>query len=1395
MKTQNLRLDEINEYIESKKISIILCQGFGEQENGTPQVWLEKDETDEDIKEYLKIFVFAIGQPNEKELGDIILSELGQLYVSYDSEFIYSYFLSEIQEWMSGEGFTIKKSENISKSRFISSQCAKEFFRKTQRKFNKKVLKGPSIKYDKYIQDFKIDFADYEMENCIKNYLNSEKKILYIISEHISTSSIKVYIELKKNMTNQEEFIYVCLSSLLNSSLNSVIEAFKSEMIDHLLVIECDVENEKYDESMEKIDEAFSQINEIVENNDEKKLILITKEKNMNNLNEAFSSDIEFKKNHDINNGLANLTKNSQNCFLNKKIKFQGIDVELCHLINEESKKLITGDIIYKMLKNQSIEIGTQVEGLKNIQKHYINRNFVYLAENNDKIYLLSGINENSFHCDLDDTILSINKHEEKSLTEEETNIFQRLSNENASKNIFLLRKENNQFDLLKKTGTSLFEEQDFKKTINENSKCVVNLISAIAGMGKSTMFTQLSHKFKENNHNMWVIKIELNAASTKLNEIMENKKDIDMEVILDFIYNSAKLESELEKKMFKFHLLQNRIVLIIDGFDEICPRYKDLVLKIIRKLVRKTSIRRIWISTRPYDSIIDDMKISFNMKHYEIEPFTLDDQKKYLKSFWQDSLKTDINENCFNVFIENLFEILSSNIKDNRMELLGVALHTEMIGFTFRSIFEKFHEDNSLEISEGHREELIEMLQLSQLYKNFIKFKMEIYFEKCNLNLKQEAGNNNTKILYDDFVKKSKILALDTLFINKQLDLFLTPIEKDELKEYKNKVKEDGDLIGIVNQINNEKPNFIHRTFAEYFVSVYFIDIFKKGDDRAKSTLDCFLRNFVNDQYIGVCNFIDSELHSEIMQKLTENDYKNVIEKLDGKLIHVVLKNKWRRLAEFLIENGVNLNYIDKKGRSALHLASALQNYGNVKEEQNITKMILEKIENTPKKLELILKKDINNDTPLSIAMENDKFDSVKAIINVSDDNGILVDLLKIENRYSNNIFHFATNNHHYEELTFLLSYLQKYLDVLKELLQKKNKVGDTPISIAEKNGILEHVKTLVNASDELQILEGVLLNENMDGYNILHLSATRKDDKIFNFILSYFKSHSKIIKLLLQKRNKKNDTPLFVTVEYAMLCNVKFIINICEKLKILDEELKTKNHNGYNILHEAAVNHDRQVLIFLMDYLNNDPKLLKLLLQHKNNEGDTPLSIAVRNGGLQNVKATINKCDEFQILQGILKNENLHGNNILHKVAKNNENELSIFVLNQFENHSDILKTLLLKKNQLGDIPFLIAAKNGGSDFVKALVQVCQNLQILDEVLKSENKRGFNVLHKAATNCDDDVLVLLLDNLKDRSQILKGMLEKNNKAGNTPLVVAEKDGKSENVKVLKNIYDRLLM
>jgi hypothetical protein len=150
-------------------------------------------------------------------------------------------------------------------------------------------------------------------------------------------------------------------------------------------------------------------------------------------------------------------------------------------------------------------------------------------------------------------------------------------------------------------------ENCDMKVVVEHKDRTM--LLVAEPGMGKSTFFSYMAHEIKKRKPSVWVLRINLNEHTNKFDDTGIENKSIDK--CKKFLWSAAHSPEqdvlEFIKEIFQQALEQTgKMVIILDGFDEISPDYSPKVMKLITT-IRDETASKIWISSRfPYRQELD---------------------------------------------------------------------------------------------------------------------------------------------------------------------------------------------------------------------------------------------------------------------------------------------------------------------------------------------------------------------------------------------------------------------------------------------------------------------------------------------------------------------------------------------------------------------------------------------------------------------------------------------------------------------------------------------------------------------------------------------------------------------------------------------------------------------
>ena len=307
---------------------------------------------------------------------------------------------------------------------------------------------------------------------------------------------------------------------------------------------------------------------------------------------------------------------------------------------------------------------------------------------------------------------------------------FKQLCQQNPKKNVHWLEKDKSGELVWQRSQGNLREiskyidvhkshcyaPSDLDKLLQQAKKQVVMLIADTAGMGKTTVLTHLSRRIKQKNPANWLIRIVLKNY-TELFKAQKGKK-MDKGWVLEFVSKEVlKLESDLEKELFKNSYEGNevnKIVVMMDGFDEISPSYKETVLDMLQVL-RQTSLEQLWVTTRPH--LKKDLEDNLQQLSYTLQPFSEVEQVDFLKKFWLQNSNIEVkNQHRLEIYAEALINNLSQSISDKDKEFAGIPLQTRMLAEAFEEEFMSFY------LSEKSEPEQTQKLDLLGLYKHLLK-------------------------------------------------------------------------------------------------------------------------------------------------------------------------------------------------------------------------------------------------------------------------------------------------------------------------------------------------------------------------------------------------------------------------------------------------------------------------------------------------------------------------------------------------------------------------------------------------------------------------------------------------------------------------------------------------
>jgi ankyrin repeat protein len=1293
-------------------------------------------------KEFLNKLKMYTGRVSGEKLQFLIRKEIKIIFGTSDTDTdaIFSELISQITVWWAKKHYFLNDSapfwKNIIRDRIF------EIKRMSQTKIRE--LDNLDIKFN---------------ENTVaslKRVISSEHAV-HIVPKGTETvlSTLKVYQAVENDHFGI--FVMTDLDNLVTHE-DAILNTWETVWCGCLII-------EQGKETGKNIGKLSENITKILKKHVTKKLVLIGPEN--------CSLSLRLKSENTLrvfcdSCSLKHCSTDSENLLLSREIYFQGYSTTLDSLIKSDTnlKSLVCNDFLCLLTKKQKIKIGKEL--VKKIDC-YVPRTLKHQIAVNDNSKLLndqspgyvlaiSGMSQEDLQklilpsgnntiptakwpfCSSDLTSSSCRIIEFRDFDRERA--FEILSDvyecihwfHNIDGKLMWKASKGNKDVVYRHLDSSMWQNYKAEKFTDIDDKVV--LIAAKPGMGKSTLLTHLAAGTKQSDPSRWTVRVDLNDHTNFLCSVNEDKLEID--TVIKFLKevmlkHGNGVQSEFEKQLFEDSLKRRgNMIIMFDGCDEISPSYTKKV-SIMLKELQKVFAGKLWVTSRTI--MRHKLEEDLSTLAFTLHPFRESEQHTFLQRVWKSKIP-NVSGTLLKEFVTKLLQLTVQTLSDKGKEFTGIPLQTMMLAEVFESELRQCSQAGIINFPPE--------LNLLKLYDAFVKRKLDIYYkEKRKTDMTNAGVQDDYEDFRETFMKnhmRCGVVAVLPPGILERLKGFQYP-----KSSFLKKVESGKEKTGILEDIIDGKPHFIHKTFAEYFAAHWFSQNYK-GNQKV-------LRQIIfNPGYDVVKNIFDRILSNE-------------------NVLHMAVLNSDRVAVDKALCSNVNLNDMDRGGISALHLAvghgkgqkdsksSSLfyssYIYTDTEEETSadcITQLLLEnnadvnicdkvlgwtplqyadKSRNNFRTLGMLLEHGANPELlslskkkfkdknyieeNIHVAIEQGYINLISYICKYGDDINIRLpcDNCRYSKEYST-VLHKAVfsdrlqvacvlidnganvNMRDSEGNTALhLAAKGGKVDAARCLVERKgsvsapNKKGDTPLHVAAKNGKFEIVKYLVKKGADVN-----KLNKNESGKTALHVAVCEDDLHIVKYL--YENGGHEVCK----KNEHADVTPLHLAASAGKLEIVKYLAGKMDHIDICDQ-------NGNTPLHYAVsemVSYNSDVIRCLVE-LGAD--------MHQGNEcGETALHLAVENDKLEILKYFEERGANFDF-------QNANGCTLLHCAAKEANLELVEYVAGQSVNIDAVDKN--------GESPVMYAAQKGSLPIVKYLIEV------MNANAYVRNKNGDTLLHCA--------------------------------------------------------------
>ncbi|GAB6022752.1 hypothetical protein CHUAL_006847 [Chamberlinius hualienensis] len=1028
----------------------------------------------------------------------------------------------------------------------------------------------------------------------------------------------------------------------------------------------------------------FTNVTQLMQQKPSMKIILVIRQIDQSFFEKLIKTHFQFEVVEDGNLSFSDLSEETQNYLLNKKISLQGKYVLFNKFVSNNNFDTISVDIIEKLTSNELIRVGNDVALSAGYDKNiYVERDFkcfgkfdleMLKSDTEEDIIAISNITLQRLK-QLTNCHNQIRRFDERNLFENDKFIildeikafdqFDELITDVYTRKLnvhwFILTDDDLVWQMSK---GKLLNIRKFVKVeiINESKLCSlvsnqkVVIITDIAGGGKSTALSHLALFIKETYDDIWVVKIDLNDFTSTFERKMNAKSQFSPREALRFIYDSQFVtrrhsdQSKFEENFFRSNA--DKVVALFDGFDEINPDYTEIVKTLLHATI-KAGINQIWLTTRPYcKTTLED---EFQCFSYHIMPFNETNQIEFFTKYMTSKLRWANTE----VYTLNSYAVdFRNQIKKNlpRKLLTGNPLQIQMMAEIF------LDNCNAASRSPNWSNLIDKDMKLSDLYKQLFRKKFNIY-QKNKLKVDYTVIGNKSAFQknFRKFLETHQVAALSVFFNSKEAQL---------LKEFvfgngKEFIFNHIEVYGVVTHFTDSKPQFVHLTYVEYLIATV-----------VKSVLLNHLKSHISD--ILLLNVLSKESFQMIRAFLNEIIEPEAIPLKTLKHIKKRFKYLWKT-------DGI------KKSETILYTAVNENNCA-----------IVRLLGQCLKGSKLLL--------PLVTAAPNFKLPVLH--LAAKSGNAKMVDILVNDFKVNVN----SVDDSGYTPLH--ISVINNNLDVVKILIKKYN----ANLHAINNNGCTPLHEAAISNSPKMVHF---LLNNCSSNMLLQFNNATSSNQETLN-------KHKEIVKLIIQNyigyaTATDGDTPLHMAV---IRNNIKLIKILIDNY---DADVDSSNNDGRTPLHEAVINNNIAIVTMLIEDFQANVDAVDI-------NGNTPLHWSVMINSLEMFTLLSHR---FNANVYTVDNERC---TLLHLAAARCDKEISRE--NSILDNEQIIRKLVTNfhldvdaKNSDGCTPLHLAAGGNNKEVVKMLIREYNaHVNVVD-------KDGQTPLHLAAFANNTEIVDMLVD------------------------------------------------
>lgn len=476
----------------------------------------------------------------------------------------------------------------------------------------------------------------------------------------------------------------------------------------------------------------------------------------------------------DINHEWRQLTNESQSLLRKARVQFQGTSKAFEDLFEtSDETKFDISSLVNAFIRNREVMVGDPQEVFDEMDL-YIDRKLVF--ENGE-------------------TLPNFNDLKRRKIEKRRSKVLQD-NNETKVTQMF-----------------TYFYQCNLKKTA---------IISGEIGSGKSLVLKSIAQKLRDIDPAVWIVFMELKKLKKLYNPTRSDE-------IKTFLTDQVLRLNDFERSIFVQMFDQNRVVILMDGIDEVSQRHKSFFLRFITSLAEVSKVKLL-VTSR--SQLASGLKLSTDVQEFHIKPFSDEEQKRFYEQVF--TRKCPRNEN-----IAKRLSWIS------RFSSIKNPLVMKVLASTVARI------DN------------FEDLNLYVFYDSFLKKIVGRFFISQGSEGIEKYLDQNFSII--EFFEKK---AFEQLRFSQLLPAGFTSTCFEEDKIY---LEDNAAYSGLLRLKNDGTYCFTHESFASFFAAKFIANvIWGKGSRSMNRTIKTLtfevLINLINQhgEFLEVKSFLNDFLKSQ---------------------------------------------------------------------------------------------------------------------------------------------------------------------------------------------------------------------------------------------------------------------------------------------------------------------------------------------------------------------------------------------------------------------------------------------------------------------------------------------------------------------------------------------------